>query len=84
MVAEGIYDFLLSMNKPKIVNNIDFYNCDVIQPINLLKVVLHISKGQFEFGQQHDSQEFLNWILDAIHEGLFYLKFIPRRQYCQK
>jgi ubiquitin C-terminal hydrolase len=39
------------------------------EPIEFLACVQKAS-SLFEEGIQHDSQEFLNWLLDTVHEGM--------------
>jgi ubiquitin C-terminal hydrolase len=44
------------------------------EPVDFLACLQKVST-LFEEGVQHDSQEFLNWLLDNIHEGLCPLLF---------
>jgi ubiquitin C-terminal hydrolase len=50
------------------------------EPVDFLAMLQKVS-NLFEEGVQHDSQEFLNWLLDNIHEGWCLLTYACRYQY---
>lgn len=51
-----------------------------IKPLSFLRTLQKCSP-LFEMHQQHDAQEFLNWLLDAVHEGgctHCFLQYLPK------
>jgi ubiquitin C-terminal hydrolase len=48
---------------------------EAFEPVDFLAMLQKVS-SLFEENVQHDSQEFLIWLLDNIHEGLFFISYV--------
>lgn len=51
-------------------------NCNFISPVQFREAIIQFSP-QFKGSEQHDSQEFLNFLLDGLHEDCNLIKKRP-------
>ena len=70
----------ISRTFSNVIKQLIYGTSKLIDPLNFLLVLFH-SQTMFEFGKQQDSQEFLMFLLDALHEELNRVKYKPKIEY---
>jgi ubiquitin carboxyl-terminal hydrolase 4/11/15 len=67
---------LIAQSFSNIIKQLIYGKKNLYFPLNFL-LIFSVSQGIFPLGQQHDSQEFLMYLLDTLHEDLNKVKKKP-------